>query len=109
MSIIKNAAQNEANAAKAAKLDELDRRVDMEGLAKLAADKAASDERARIAMEAYKYGGMSPNVVSPFAAPSRVVDAQGYIANGGAAPTQQEIDAFMRARQANYPNMYTRD
>ena len=93
MSIIKNTAQNEANAAKAAKQDELDRKVAMDGLAKLAADKAAADERAKMAIEMYKYGGMNPNVVSPFAVPSRGVDAAGYMNGGSAAgPNTYPVD-----------------
>lgn len=109
MSVLEQARQNAQDREAAAKLADIDKRVEMEGLAKLAADKAQADTLAQVAYEARKFGGMNPNVTNQFTVPSKPVDAYGYIANGGAMPTQDEIDTYMRARQATYPNMYTRE
>lgn len=104
-SIIEKSAQDKVNAAKAAKLDEVDRKIEMEGLAKLAADKAAADEIAKMTAEIYKYGGMHPNVVSPFATPSKPVDVIGYIKKGGSGTVQYPNDIDTAARLAEFDRL----
>jgi hypothetical protein len=119
MSIIEQSRTNAANAAAAKELaarkQQAEKQVDMEGLARYVADFKEQEARARemnaVAAERARqasFGGMEPNPVSPFARPSTMDPrvANDYVNGISNAPVQYPSDGDTQMRLREFDKMY---